>query len=263
MSEFLAPKPPKNAAAKPAKDLKATKALKSAKSLEPRQARSRESLQKLMGAAAEVMGRHGLDGATIPRIAAHAGLTPGAIYRRFPDKDALLEAATLRILEKQVEMLRAALAPQIAASIPLPVLAEQIVSSILSSYRAHAGLIRAMRRLVRERRGTAFYRKAVKLENLVFDYMAKLLTEGRSEIQHPEPRRAVALWLLMVTGLLVEVVIDAPDRKIWKEILPDGDQTLKKEMVRSLEGHLGLPLSTATPSSAKPSKAKRQSKAEK
>lgn len=216
-----------------------------------------------MGATAEVMGRHGLDGATIPRIAAHAGLTPGAIYRRFPDKDALLEAVILRILEDQEKMLRAVLTPQMAAGIPLSVLAEQIVSSLLTSYRAHAGLIGAMRRLVRERRGTAFYRKAVRLENLVIDYMAKLLTEGRSEIQHPEPRRAVALWLLMVTGLLVEVIIDAPDRKAWKEILPDGDQTLKEEMVRSLEGYLGLPPSTATPSSAKPRRAKRQSKAEK
>jgi len=51
-------------------------------SLAPQQARSRESLRKLLKAAAEVLGQHGLDGATIPRIAAHAGLTPGAIYRR-------------------------------------------------------------------------------------------------------------------------------------------------------------------------------------
>jgi len=57
------------------------------KTLAPQQARSRESLRKLLKAAAEVLGQHGLEGATIPRIAQHAGLTPGAIYRRFPDKD--------------------------------------------------------------------------------------------------------------------------------------------------------------------------------
>ncbi|MFI5106681.1 MAG: TetR family transcriptional regulator, partial [Terriglobales bacterium] len=47
--------------------------------LAPQQARSRESLRKLLKAAAEVLGQHGLEGATIPRIARHAGLTPGAI----------------------------------------------------------------------------------------------------------------------------------------------------------------------------------------
>jgi len=68
------------------------------KTLEPQQARSRESLRKLVKAATEVLGQHGVEGATIPRIAEHAGLTPGAIYRRFRDKDSLLEAVVLGIL---------------------------------------------------------------------------------------------------------------------------------------------------------------------
>src|SRR5882757_1968191 len=74
--------------------------------LEPQQARSRESLRKLLKAAAEVLGQHGVEGTTIPRIAAHAGLTPGAVYRRFPDKDALLEAVVIGILERQEERLK-------------------------------------------------------------------------------------------------------------------------------------------------------------
>src|SRR5262252_5506298 len=80
------------------------------KSLAPQQARSRESLRKLLKAAGEVLGQHGVEGTTIPRIAAHAGLTPGAIYRRFKDKDALLEAVILRLVERQDERLRTGLA---------------------------------------------------------------------------------------------------------------------------------------------------------
>ena len=60
--------------------------------------RSRESLRKLMKAAAEVLGQQGVEGTTIRRIAHHAGLTPGAVYRRFHDKDALLETVILRIM---------------------------------------------------------------------------------------------------------------------------------------------------------------------
>src|SRR5271155_6262230 len=77
-----------------------TRKKREANNLAPQQERSRESLRKLMKAAAEVLGQHGVEGATIPRIAAHAGLTPGAIYRRFSDKDALLESVILDILER-------------------------------------------------------------------------------------------------------------------------------------------------------------------
>ena len=49
------------------------------KTLEPQQARSRESTRKLLKASAEVLGQHGPESTTIPRIAQHAGLTPGAV----------------------------------------------------------------------------------------------------------------------------------------------------------------------------------------
>jgi AcrR family transcriptional regulator len=91
--------------------------------LEPQQERSRESLRKLQKATAEVLGQHGVDGATIPRIARHAGLTPGAVYRRFRDKDALLETTILGILERQEERLKSGLTPEKVARIPLAVFA--------------------------------------------------------------------------------------------------------------------------------------------
>src|SRR5499425_37315 len=102
--------------------------------LAPQQARSRESLRKLLKAATEVLGQHGLEGTTIPRIAEHAGLTPGAIYRRFRDKDALLEAAILGILERQEERLKGGLTPAMAAKIPLEVFAAQIVGGMVTTY---------------------------------------------------------------------------------------------------------------------------------
>src|ERR1044071_9544597 len=106
-------------------------------SLAPQQARSRESLRKLLKAAAEVLGQHGVEGATIPRIATHAGLTPGAVYRRFKDKDALIEAVILGILERQEERVQLSLAPAEAKQIPLAVFAEQIIGAMVVSYRAN------------------------------------------------------------------------------------------------------------------------------
>src|SRR5690242_5595146 len=112
---------------------------KSAKELAPQQARSRESLSRLLRAAQEVLGQKGVEGATIPVIAQRAGLTPGAVYRRFRDKDALLEAVILRMLERQDEGIRAALTPEMARKIPLTVFAERLVRDMLASYRRQAG----------------------------------------------------------------------------------------------------------------------------
>src|SRR5579863_7788210 len=64
------------------------------------QARSRDSLNRLLGAAVDVLDEHGLKGATIPRIAARANVSPGTVYRRFRDKDALLREVCLRMLEQ-------------------------------------------------------------------------------------------------------------------------------------------------------------------
>ena len=51
-----------------------------------------------------------------------------------------------------------------ASHIPLPVFAEQLINSMLISYRASAGLLRGIRQFVQARPNTAFYRKVVDLE---------------------------------------------------------------------------------------------------
>src|SRR5262245_10068775 len=164
-------------------------------SLEPRQERSRESLRKLLKAATDVLGQHGVEGTTIPRIAEHAGLTPGAVYRRFRDKDALVEAAILGILERQDERLKAGLTPANAAKIPLDVFAEQIVGSLLVTYRANARLLRALRHFCQGRADTPFVKKAAKLEIRSFERLVDLVLAGRSDMGHPHPRTAVSLGL--------------------------------------------------------------------
>src|SRR5258708_5811078 len=160
------------------------------KTLAPQQARSRESLRKLLKAAAEVLGQHGLEGATIPRIAQHAGLTPGAIYRRFPDKDALLETVIIGIFERQDERLRMMLTPAMARQIPLAVFAEQLINNMLVGYRANAGLLRALRQFTQGRDHTSFYRKINNLEMRTHQYLLELFLCHRKEVKHPNPQMA-------------------------------------------------------------------------
>jgi AcrR family transcriptional regulator len=208
--------------------------------LAPQQARSRESTRKLLRAAAEVLGQHGVEGTTIPRIAEHAGLTPGAIYRRFPDKDALLETVIIGILERQDERLRLVFTPDMARQIPLPVFAEQLINSMLVSYRGNARLLRALRQFVQGRDHTSFYRKVAKLEMRTLEYVVELFLVHRKEIKHTYPQMAVSFALMMLTSTLIELILVDHDLKNWQTVIPKDDLSLKRELLRSFLSYLGI-----------------------
>lgn len=210
-------------------------------SLEPQQVRSRESLRKLLKATGEVLGQRGLEGTTIPRIARHAGLTPGAVYRRFHDKEALLEAVILGILERQDERLRTSITPEMAAQIPLDVFAAQIVGSIVTSYRANAGLLRALRQFVRGGRASpAFLRKATRLEVRTYERLLDLVLANRKDIGHPDPRGAASLGLIMVTSAVFDVVVHPAETSEAKALLPKDDEALKRELTRAFLSYLEI-----------------------
>ncbi len=210
------------------------------RSLAPQQARSRESVRRLLKAAIEVLGQHGLEGATIPRIAQHAGLSPGAVYRRFPDKDALLETVILHVLERQEEQLHTDFTPEITRQIPLPVFAEQTIGSILRSSRFYAGFLAAARRFADTRRHTRFFRQVDRLERRAFDRMVDLFLVHRREIRHPDPRAAVGFALLLVVCTVREVVVTSPDLRGWRGVVPADDEQLKKALTRAFLAYLGV-----------------------
>jgi AcrR family transcriptional regulator len=203
------------------------------KTLEPQQARSRESLRRLLKAAAEVLGQHGLRGATIPRIAAHASLTPGAVYRRFRNKDVLLETMIVQIMEDQDTTLRHSITPAMAAEIPLAVLAEQVINNSLVSYRQNAGLLQAMRQFARGRENTPFWRKVMKLERRTGEYVIDLLVTSKGQIRGSRSRSIVGLGLAMVVGALWELVVNSNNSSLWKGLVPDDDAALQRELTRS------------------------------
>ena len=210
------------------------------KTLAPQQARSRESLRKLLKAAAEVLGQHGVEGTTIPRIAQHAGLTPGAIYRRFRDKDTLLEEVILGILERQAERARTGMTPEAAKQIPLTVFAEQVINGMVLGYRMNAPLLRAIRTFVQGRANTPFWKKACKLEIVAYEHVLELFLAHRKEIKHPDPRNAISMGLMMVISTLFEIVVMPTDLGPIKAFLPKDDLALRRELTRAFLRYLGV-----------------------
>lgn len=73
----------------------------------PTQRRSRQGVERLLDATADLLATIGYEETTTRAIAAHAGVAVGSLYRFFPDKDALVRALSLRyLIEAEAEMRR-------------------------------------------------------------------------------------------------------------------------------------------------------------
>lgn len=70
-----------------------------------KQDRSRQTVEMLLDAAAQVLTREGYARATTNRIADRAGVSVGTIYQYFPDKDAVFD----ELIRRQIETLLKAL----------------------------------------------------------------------------------------------------------------------------------------------------------
>ncbi|HVJ53216.1 MAG TPA: TetR/AcrR family transcriptional regulator [Aliidongia sp.] len=66
----------------------------------PVQGRSQATVRRILDAAARLMEERPLDEITTNRIAEAAGLTIGALYRFFPDREAVIQAILLGFIER-------------------------------------------------------------------------------------------------------------------------------------------------------------------
>ena len=81
----------------------------------PVQERSQETVQRIFAGAAKLLGRGvPLEDVTTAMIAAEAGVSVGALYRFFPDKQAIVDA----IAARHMEAFQKGLSAQLAAAAP-------------------------------------------------------------------------------------------------------------------------------------------------
>src|ERR1039457_6094607 len=66
----------------------------------PVQGRSQQTVQRVLDAASALLGQMPLEDVTTTRIAVEAGLSIGALYRFFPDKQTVIDAIAVRHVEQ-------------------------------------------------------------------------------------------------------------------------------------------------------------------
>src|SRR5215467_1299448 len=66
----------------------------------PLQSRSQQTVQRVLDAASSLLSQIPLEDLTTTRIAVEAGLSIGALYRFFPDKQSIVDAIAVRHVEQ-------------------------------------------------------------------------------------------------------------------------------------------------------------------
>jgi AcrR family transcriptional regulator len=205
----------------------------------PSQARSRESLQRMLDAAEAVLAKHGLEGATLPRIAVKAGISPPHVYRRFRDKDALMAAVFQRLTERSSAATVAQFDPEAVRPIGLVQFSKNLIAGMIRNFRADAGLSRATVRYSEEHWEVDFVRKARAYEAQQFQTMLNTFMMWRDQIKHPEPERAIRFAFVMVALALRELILFDRTR-VFEDILHLDNDTLREELTRMFLGYLGV-----------------------
>jgi AcrR family transcriptional regulator len=200
----------------------------------PKQARSAETLERILDAAEEILIEKSFDDASLHEIASRAGVTIGAIYARFRDKDALLGELERRMHIDFDAFTDDDTAPEHWAGKTFQEALRERHRALVGVYKRHRGVGRAL--VLRSRVDPALKRRLDRLNARNLPRAAKNFAQwGR--ITHPEPEKALRFANLAVRSLCREVIL-------FGEGWPDGkgvpESVLVDELTRLFVMYVGV-----------------------
>lgn len=202
----------------------------------PLQERSRASTDRVLAAAEELLAEKLLEELTLAEILERAGVSVGAFYARFGNRDGLVSPLHDRYDERVATIASRVLDPARWARVPLEVRVRSLVRYALMAYRRNHGLLRALvlewrlhpERITepqRERRET------------FFETIADVLVGDSTEIHHPDPRAAARFAFLAFGAVCRELLLQGRDAVPLPTAFGD-DRALAAELSRNVLAHL-------------------------
>jgi AcrR family transcriptional regulator len=205
----------------------------------PQQARSRRTLERLLAATVAVMEEEGLAGVTIPVVAARAGMATGSIYRRFVDKDALIRAAFLRLLEASLTVNRENLKPERFAGMSMERTSRALCRGLVRQFKSYPKLLKALDQFLESQTDAAFREQAVSMVADNTRRAVELLLPFRDRIGSDDPERAITFALLSAITVIETYALHSA--AVWTRMLPLDDEALAVEAARAMSAYLASP----------------------
>ena len=181
--------------------------MRNAEALPTVQERGRNSLERLLAAAEQVLESAGLESATVPAIAARAGMSVGNVYKRFPDKDSLIRGVYDRFFSDAFAANEFALDPAKWDGIPTGEVVSTLMTGMIEGYRNRRALIRALLLYAQTHPDAEFRAHAEQLRVQSLELFERLLRDRRTDIGHPHPERAIRFVVMLLAHALQNAVM--------------------------------------------------------
>ena len=203
------------------------------------QERGRKAVERLLGAGEKILETRGLDAATVPAIAAAAGMSVGNVYKRFPDKDSLLRAVYQRFFAEALAANEFALEPAKWKDIPTAEVLSTLVTGMIEGYRSRRALVRALLLYAQTHGDTQFRAHAEEMRLETLGLFERLLRDRRADIGHPHPERAIKFVVTLVAHALENAVMSEGGGMAAGDLLSHAPET-SVELFRVANGYLRI-----------------------
>ncbi|MBV9367837.1 MAG: TetR/AcrR family transcriptional regulator [Solirubrobacterales bacterium] len=189
----------------------------------PKQRRSRESYERVLDAAHALLEENGFEGLTVQEVAARSGVSVGAIYERFGNKETLLRDVHARLMESMLRSGESAGDPAASAAGAAAAVAA-VVAGMARVMNDNRKALRAFMHLgavdkVISARGS-------KASIALSKTFKRALMPYATEFGHPEPEVALDVAFRIAYSTLARQVMYGPvfesDRRLsWKRLVDE------------------------------------------
>jgi len=173
------------------------------------QARSREQTQRILSAGLALLRTHSFHELTMEQIAQAAGCSVGTLYKRFANKDALLDELADTVRRDILSGLRTDVTPGGFGGDSLEDVVCRVVGLVVETARTHEGLTRALQtRNVQKPR----MKRPLRDANLAAAAMAVAAAKVHrpDHLDEEEFERRFRIGYQMMIGTIVNMIINDP-----------------------------------------------------
>jgi len=200
----------------------------------PRQRRSRESFERVLRAAGELLEDNGFEGFTIQQVAEHSGVSVGAIYARFSNKETLVHAVHARLMESMGAGDRAVATAGDAADLTETI--KLAIARVTSNYKEHQRALRVFMHLGAVDDYIASHGSIASIAlSRAFE---QAILAHRAEIRHSDPELAADIAFRMVYSVLSRQVMYGTQ---FESDRPVDWNILERELAAACRAYLAFP----------------------
>ncbi|MCP4908329.1 MAG: TetR/AcrR family transcriptional regulator [bacterium] len=199
------------------------------------QVRSQQTLERLLDSAEELIADKGFEDITVAEIASRAGVSVGAVYSRFHDKQGVLHCLQDRFVDEANLTTDNAFDPERWRGASIEEIISELITFLVEIHRKRRGVMREL--VARAKNEPSMIERKGRLVARIGECLESLLIARAERIGAPAPAMAIRFGLRLVLCMLEQAILFDDIRAYG---IPDSDEQLASELTRAYLAYLDV-----------------------